>query len=250
LVKTYHMIQQWARWLHHSLGISTLESEQNFLSKLLAERYGKHTLLIGVPEQYNLLKCSVMPNSVILSPLINRNKNIKYIEGEYYELPIIPGSIDLVLLPHTLEFIDNPRQLLMEACRVVKPEGDIMIFCFNPYSLWGLRKWWGNNNHVPWSGNFISASKIKKWLALADFELIRQDMLMFRPPMNNPRIFQKLKFLEWLGTHLHILFGGIFVITARAKLIPLTPIKLKWQQKISTISATLPGPTSMRDMRR
>jgi SAM-dependent methyltransferase len=245
------MIQQWAHWLHHSLGTSVLESEQNFLSKLLAERYGKHTLLIGVPEQYPLLKYGVLSSRVILSPLINRNKNIKYIESEYYELPVIPGSIDLVLLPHTLEFIDNPRQLLMEACRVVKPEGDIMIFCFNPFSLWGLKKWWENNKHIPWSGRFIPASTIKNWLALADFELIRQDMIMFYPPIGNPHIFQKFKFLEWMGTHLHLFFGGgIFVITARAKEIPLTPIKLKWQQKLSTISATLPGSTSMRDMRR
>ena len=50
------------------------------------------------------------------------------------------GSIDLVILPHILECIDNPRQLLAEACRIIKPEGHIIICGFNPHSLWGLKK--------------------------------------------------------------------------------------------------------------
>lgn len=246
MIKTYHTLQHWAHWLTHSLGMHVLESEQKLLSRLLKERYGKHALLIGVPEQHDLLKYSVISQHVVLSPLVNKNKKLKYIESELNELPIIPGSIDLVILPHTLEFIDNPRQLLMEACRVVKPEGDIMIFCFNPFSFWGFKKWWVNHKNIPWSGNFIRAKTIKKWLELADFELTRQDMLMYRPPIRH-RIFEKLKFLEWIGTHLHLFSGGIFVITAKAKVIPLSPIKLRWKQTLPTFSVRIPG-ASMRDL--
>ena len=151
-------------------------------------------------------------------------------------------------MPHTLELIDNPRQLLVEACRVVKPEGDIIIFGFNTMSLWGLKKWWVSNKKTPWSNHFIRGHTIKKWLALAEFELIKQDMLMFRPPILKPRIFNKLKFLDWIGYKMNAFFGGIFVIRAKAKTIPLTPIKLHWKQPLSPLSPRLSGPT-MRDMR-
>lgn len=246
MVKTYRSVQQWDHWLTHFLGTSILETEQDFLSILLAERYGKHALLIGVPHQHILLKSIAIANHIVLSPLINKNRHIKYIESGYYELPIIPGSVDLVILPHTLEFIDNPRQLLSEACRIVKPEGDIIIFGFNPFSLWGLKKWWVKSKNTPWTGNFIQPSVVKKWLTLADFELVRQDMLMFRPPINQRTIYQKLKSMDWFGSKCNAFFGGIFVITAKAKIIPLTPIKLRWKQKLTTLSVTLPGST-MRD---
>ncbi|HEX2548341.1 MAG TPA: methyltransferase domain-containing protein [Gammaproteobacteria bacterium] len=247
MIKTYHNIRQWAHWLTHWLGIRVIECEQKLLSRLLKDRYGKNALLIGVAEQRDLLKSCLQSKHILLSPLMNKNVNLTYIESGFNELPIFPGSIDLVLLPHTLDFIDNPRQLLMEACRVVKPEGDIIIFGFNPFSFWGLKKWWNHHKNIPWSGHFLRASTVKKWLKLADFELIRQDSLMFRPPLKHPHLFDKFKFLEWVGTYLYFLSGGIFVITARAKVIPLSPIKLRWEQTLPTFSVKIPGP-SMRDI--
>lgn len=249
MVKTYRTIQQWDHWLTHSLGHSLLEAEKIFLSKALAECYGKQVLLIGVPHQQDLLKCSVMSHQVLLTPLVIKQKNNKCIESEYYNLPIVPGSIDLVIIPHTLEFLDNPRQLLAEACRIIKPQGLMVLFGFNPMSLWGLKKWWAKSKKVPWSGSFTPANKIKSWLKLADFEIIRQDMLLFRPPIFHPTIYQKLRFLEWMGSKISAPWGGVYAITAQAKVIPLTPIKLHWKQKLSVIQSTLPKPT-MRDIQQ
>lgn len=248
MVKTYRSVQQWNHWLTHFLGKSVLKTEQRFLSKFCANHYGKHALLIGVPEQQPLLKFIPIRHQYVLGPLINKNASIKYIESEYYELPLLSGSVDLVIVPHTLGFLDNPQKLLNEACRIVKPEGDIIIFGFNPASLWGLKKWLVKNKNAPWSGNFIQAGKIIHWLSLADFELVSQKRLMFRPPIQQHTIFRKLKIMEWLGENINALFGGIFVIIAKAKVTPLTPIKLHWQQKLSTLSVTMPRPTTMRDM--
>lgn len=246
MVKTYRTIQQWDHWLAQFLGTHILEAEQKLLARIYAECYGKHAVLIGVPRQHMLLKSSVMSNRVIISPLINKHKHIQNIESDFYELPIIPGSVDLVILPHTLEFIDNPHRLLVEACRIVKPEGDIIILGFNPLSLWGLKKYLVKRKSIPWDGNFICTSKVIRWLKLADFQIIQQEMLLFRPPISQENIFQKLQFLEWIGRKCFTPFGGVYALTAKAKVIPLTPIKLHWKQKLSPLSVTLPGPT-MRD---
>lgn len=248
MVKTYRTVQQWETWLTHFLGMSILETEQAFLADLLADRYGKYALLIGLPTQHELLKSSVIANRIVLSPLVNKNKYIKFIESEFYELPLFSGSLDLVILPHTLEFIDNPHQLLSEACRVVKPEGDIIIFGFNPWSLWGIKKWWVESKNVPWSGNFIPANRVKKWLALADFELIMHKMLLYRPPLRHPLLYQKLKWLDWLAQKCQMPLGNLYVLVAKAKTIPLSPIKLHWKQRLPALSVTIPGPT-MRDSR-
>lgn len=248
LIKIYRVVQQWGHWLDHLLGQTLLKIEKDFLSSRFSQRYGTYALLIGVPQQHIMLTSLAIRKHVVLGPLINKNKEIIYIESAYIELPIASGSVDLVILPHTLDFLDNPRRLLNEACRIVKPEGEIVIFGFNPYSLWGLKKWWSKHHKIPWSGNFISAIKVKNWLMLADFQLVKHDRLMFIPPVQKKSLLKGLNFLEWLGSKLNLFFGGVYVITARAKIIPLTPIKLHWKQKISTLHATIPGP-SMRDMR-
>ncbi len=244
MVRVYRAIQQWNHWLTQPLGKKFLEAEQQYLPALLQRRTGKQVLLIGVPHQHGLLKSSPMFCHFLLSPLVHKNDSVSYIESELDELPILSGSIDLVLLPHALEHVDNSQQLLAEACRVVKPEGHIIILGFNPMSLWGLKKILTKEKHTPWSGSFIRASVVKKWLALADFELIKQETFLFRPPLHHLKLYQKLKLMEWIGKKLRMPWGGVYALTAKAKVIPLTPIKWRWQQKLSSVHVTIPRPTT------
>ena len=58
----------------------------------------------------------------------------------YDELPFASQSIDLVALPHVLEFTDDPHEVLREVARVLMPEGRLIITGFNPLSLWGMRQ--------------------------------------------------------------------------------------------------------------
>lgn len=246
MAKTYRAAQQWDHWLAQFLGSSVLQAEQKILPRLLADFYGKNALLVGVPRQSTLLHTSVTALQLLLTPIANKQHPIRWIEGDFHELPIASGSIDLVLLPHTLEYADNPRQLLAEACRIVKPEGHIVILGFNPVSLWGLRKSFAKNKHNPWSNNFFLASTIKQWLELADFKLVKHDTFLFRPPLQNHNHYRKLKFLEWLGQKCYKPWGGAYVLIAQAKVIPLIPIKMRWQQKLSGAHVIIPG-SSMRD---
>jgi len=245
LVKMYRAAQQWNQWLTQPLGQCVLEAEKNFLLNCLTTYYGKHGILIGVPHQNDLLKASVTAHQVVLTPLISKTRNIKTIEGDFYELPLASGSIDLVFLPHSLEYIDNPRQLLTEACRIVKPEGHIIILGFNPFSLWGLKKMAARNKNIPWNSHFIPSNTVKKWLNLADFELVKQDFILYSPPLRRHSLFLKLKFLDRLGRVCFKPMGGVYILIAKAKVTPLTPIRLRWQQTFSNIRISVPGP-SMR----
>lgn len=231
-------IYQWNHWLAQFLGKCLISVEKNYLSKLLAKRYGKHAILIGVDHQYSLLHATVMPHQVLISPHVYKHHDINYIESELNTIPVASGSVDLVLLPHTLEYIENPQQLLREACRIVKPEGHIVILGFNPYGLWGLNKWFGKRKTIPWKLNFIAPNKIKQWLLLEEFKLIQQTSFLYRPPINDPKIFEKIQFLEKMGRFIYGPFGSVYLLMAQAKVIPLTPIKLNWKQRAS--AATLP----------
>ena len=56
---------------------------------------------------------------------------------DFTELPFASHSLDLVVLPHVLEFSTDPHQVLREVERVLIPEGQVIICGFNPTSLWG-----------------------------------------------------------------------------------------------------------------
>jgi hypothetical protein len=246
LTHSYRSLQHWNQWLAHQfLGNSLLTEEQHLLSRILNKHFGKQVLLIGVPQQNQLLQSTSIPCHTLISPIPQKEKknNYSFIESDFHELPILTGSIDLLMLPHTLEFVDNPRQLLLEACRVIKSEGLIMICGFNPYSAWGIRRALAKHKVAPWSGNFIHSRKVKSWLHLTDFEMENQNSLMFRPPTSHQGFYHKLHFLEQIGSKCFPIFGGVYVLLARAKVIPLTPIRLKWKQQLSgiRISTTISG---------
>jgi hypothetical protein len=100
------------------------------------------------------------------------------------------------------------------------------------------------NKNVPWESNFIRPSKIKSWLALVDFEMEKHTSVLFRPPVSNQGIYKKMQYLERIGSKCFPMFGGIYMLLARAKVIPLTPIKLKWKQQLGSIKiSTISGHT-------
>lgn len=232
----YRTLQHWDQWLASShLGKSLLQEETHALSGMLDRHFGKHALLIGVPNQYKLLSSCRIPCHSLVSPLVHQHKNIDSVESDLHELPILTGSIDLVMLPHTLEFVDNPRGLLQEACRIIKPEGLIVISGFNPYSFWGIKKIFSAQKSNPWLGNLNQVHKVKHWLRLADFELEKQHSLLFRLPVESAGLYKKFQFIEKVGKPLFPFLGGEYILVARAKVIPLTPIRLKWKQKLSGI---------------
>lgn len=236
-MKTYRAIYQWNAWLSQSLGKKLVNAERDFFSATLVHYPIKKTLLLGVPAQQVFLSSVGFNYATLLGPLINRDKTQHYIEGEFNTLPIQSASVDMVLLPHTLECIDNPRLLFSEACRVIRPEGHIIILGFNLYSLWGLKKLLKREKHIPWTNHFISMGTIKEWLSLADFELIKQENLLFRPPMQRDKMYDYLKCLEWIGKKFHTPWGSVYALIAKAKVIPLTPIRLHWKQTVADMGA-------------
>ncbi len=236
LTHGYRTLQEWNQWLTQEiLGRQLLQAEQEVSSAILNKFLGKHGLTVGVPHQANLLQSTTIPCQTLISPLVLHEKVKNYIESDFHDLPIATGSIDIVLLPHSLEFTDKPRKLLADACRIVKPEGLIVIYGFNPYSIWGLKKAFAKPQSIPWSANFLHAHKVKSWLHLSDFALEQEKAMMFLPPINYENFYQKFHFIETTARKYLPFLGGVYILVARAKIIPLTPIRLRWKQRFSGI---------------
>lgn len=231
----YRTLQHWNHWLHESfLGRSIIAAEKNLLASLLETHYGKHAILLGAPNQFSLLEAGKLPCHSLVSPFVAHERQPGFIEGDYHDLPIDTACADLVVLPHTLEYLDNPRSLVSEACRIAKPEGLIVVMGFNPYSMWGVKKIFSRKRNTPWIGSFHQPHAVKNWLKLFDCHIEQHSSILLRPPIGHEGAYNKLQFMEMVNNLIPYV-GGIYCIVARAKTIPLTPIRMKWKQQLGSI---------------
>jgi SAM-dependent methyltransferase len=150
-------------------------------------------------------------------------------------LPLASGSVDLMLLPHVLEFSADPHGILREAARVLKPDGQIVISGFNPLSLWGMKRALGPNRAAyPWCGRFIGLLRLKDWLQLLSFELNGGRFGCYAPPFSQAKWLGRSAFMEKAGDRWWPIAGGVYVVRAVKRTIGMRLLTPNWRgQKVS-----------------
>lgn len=158
------------KWYQSSNPGQTLAKNQaSYLSSSLKHTFYRRVLQVGrlgSEEHYTqngLQHCFMM----IESELEAENENVHRIIGQFNEMPIDSDSIDLLIIPHVLEFAQEPAQVLSEACRILKPEGRLIILCFNPWSMLGLKNYF--SSYFP-QQNSIGIDRLFNWLNLLELE--------------------------------------------------------------------------------
>jgi SAM-dependent methyltransferase len=211
----------WEKWLQSPPGRYVLGWEQKCFDRIVADIFGFHALQIGLP-QINTLVENRMPLQALL---LHSNDSREYaarfnwhlIEGNTSELPFANESLDLVVLPHVLEFATDPHQILREIDRVLRPEGRLIISGFNPASLWGARQYLSRligNPYLPRDGQFISLIRIKDWLKLLNFSLDRGHFGCYKLPLQGQSSMGRMAFLESMGNRWWPIFGAVFLVSA------------------------------------
>ncbi len=95
------------------------------------------------------------------------------VSAKAYSLPIQTESMDLVIIPHMLEFDAQRFCTMREVHRVLKPGGELVILNFNPVSLYVRFQFlWDKKLSDSWRAHFMSRSRVSDWLKLLNFELI------------------------------------------------------------------------------
>jgi SAM-dependent methyltransferase len=148
------------------------------------------------------------------------------------ELPFASDSLDLVLLPHVLEFAESPHQIIREVERVLMPEGSLIISGFNPYSLWGLHRVLGRKQGYPWSGKFIALTRMKDWLALLGFEVVGGKFAAYAPPFRQRKLLDRFSFMERAGDRWWAISGGVYFLHAVKRVRGMHLIKPNWNESL------------------
>lgn len=240
------LIIDWTAWTASAPGRYVLRWAQEQLDYVVSDVFGFHALQLGLP-QLDALRANRMPcrsllldvhsvassSYTILRPYADAADVVsldvtaltKYhvctdrstVWCNLLDLPLAAQSVDLIVMPHTLEFTNDPYRLLCEAARVLMPEGQLIIIGFNALSLWGMRQSISkmvNRPLLPVEHDLITFTRLKNWIKLLGFELERGRFGCYRPPLVTDRWLARYAFMEAVGDRWWPIFGAIYMLRA------------------------------------
>lgn len=226
------------RWLLSPQGRYALDWERARIDEAVADVFGYNALQLGLP-QIDLLAHNRIPFRQRVGPPAADGRTD--VDCDLRQLPIAANSIDLVVLPHVLEFDEEPHQILREVERALIPEGQVVITGFNPLSLWGVRRYLPPRAaEFPWQGQYLSLRRIKDWLQLLGFEVGPGSFGCYAPPCRTARWLQRWHFMEGAGRRAWPFAGGVYLVRAIKRVHGMRLVRPAWRNDKARAKALSP----------
>jgi SAM-dependent methyltransferase len=247
-------------WLKTPPGEYLLAWEREQFDAAVSDVFGFHALQLGLPE-LPALRANRMPHRWLSTPTITAAPKPDPAQTttavtplgspiksafvcDAAALPFPSASLDLVLLPHTLELSDDPHSALREVERVLVPEGRVVICGLNPTSLWGMRQRRAHfysrlgydSLFLPQAGDFIGYWRLRDWLRLLDFEVESASFGCYRPALTSPKWLSRFEWMDKLGPRWWPIFGAVYFVVA-VKRVPGTRLLGKTWKSPKALSA-------------
>lgn len=231
--------REFHEWTGTPLGKCLVDQERAQLETMLRKVYGPVAVQYGSLEFSNYIQSSNAIqrfHSVTPSPQEESKPLSACLLYSLPEsMPFGAKSVNMLILPHVLEFSADPHQILRESARILVPEGHLVLICFNPSSLWGIRKGVGklinSRPPAPWGGRFFRLARVKDWLSLLGFEVVQGSSVCFSPPVKSSSLRDRFGFLEKAGPRWWPMCAAVFILVVRKREIGFTPIMPRWKRK-------------------
>lgn len=215
-------------------GRSLWETQRACLGPVAETRVGGHSLEMSMGP--TMLTMSAIPHALRWSPTrqLADHDSTLICPPDQFALP--DRCLDIMVVHHWLEYLDDAPFTLQEAARVTADNGILVLFGFNPIGVSGLaRQWRKRQQQFPWNGTWRSARRLRDWLAFVDFEVERVDYCCFRG-----RTSAKCgEYWESLGRRHNVPLGESYMIQARRRQRHAPVQRLKFGLKVPASPAAL-----------
>jgi SAM-dependent methyltransferase len=222
-------------WFGAALGQSVLGIEAALVRRALDDVFGFEFLQLGVwGRGPALLAGARMPHATLVAPHAGSGVTLC---APLDMLPFASDSIDAILLPHTLELVEDPYGIVREAERVLCAEGCLLVCGFNPLSGWGVRRLMaralGRGVFPPQIRRLLTERRLRDWVAVLGFDVDQvSGYLSPLPFAANP---------AGEGRERSALAAGAYLLKARKRVQTLTPVRKKsWARQRVLIGAAEP----------
>jgi ubiquinone/menaquinone biosynthesis C-methylase UbiE len=101
----------------------------------------------------------------------NELRHAELRHADIYALPLNDGMADVVTIHQVLHFLDEPLKALLEARRILKPNGKLLVVDFAPHELDELREQHAHRRLG------LSAEQMSAWFSRANLKIERHEVL-------------------------------------------------------------------------
>ena len=245
-------------WFQTPAGQYLRTWEQRQFDDALADVFGYHALQLGQPGiaalQGNRMPhrwlAGVSPASSLADEAVGDGTPGAgvVLVTDFAALPFPEASLDLVVLPHTLDSHAHPHAVLREVARVLVPGGRVALSGFNPASLWGIRR--GRERlgrhlrlgtpTLPSTVDSIGARRLRDWLHLLDFEIETGRYGCYRPLLQSEKWLQRWQWMDNAGQRWWPFFGAAYVMLAVKRVYGVRLMGPAWKRAGLKSAATVP----------
>jgi SAM-dependent methyltransferase len=222
--------------------------EEQAFDAAVADVFGYHALQLGLPE-LDSLRANRMPHRWVGLQAGERPVDRRHhLVADSHALPFEAQSLDLVVLPHSLELSEDPHGTLREVERVLVPEGRVVVSGLNPLSLWGLRQqraeWCARlgfgRPFLPDAGELIGYRRLRDWLRLLNFEVEVGRFGCWRPALSSQKWLDRFAWVDPVGEHSWPIFGAVYFVVAVKRVRGIKLMGQPWKKKSRLAPAPVP----------
>ena len=203
-------------WQELPQGDWLLAQTQQQLSQWCPRMFGYHLIKLGALS--SALQCDAchIRHQISLAP----SGDSVGLFADVHHLPLLEGSVDVLLMAMNLNFSNDPHQVLREAERVLTQDGHLVIVVINPFSWFGMRRFWlGHQKQIPWNANLFLPSRVLDWAELLGFELEDRHQFGFG---YLAQYSQPSPWFEQIGQRYAPALAAVHMLWLRKRMIPLT----------------------------
>ena len=237
------------QWFETPPGRYLLAWEKAEFDRAVGDIFGYHALQMGLPE-IDALETNRMPHKwLALGEAEAVSGRVKPdLVTDFSALPFEENSLDLVVLPHSLELNLDPHTTLREVERVLVPEGKVVISCLNPASLWGLRQRRAHlyrrlgfgQLYLPDAGEFIGYRRLRDWLRLLNFEVETGNFGCYRPALTTEHWLARFDWMDRAGERWWPILGAVYFVVATKRVRGIKLVGKLWKPVKARATAPVP----------
>ena len=220
-------------WLDTPFGEALLTQESRLVEEAFDGMFGEQCLQLGLWGESNTFTrfARTQRAACVADWPLPSSESRPGVVGALHRLPVASDSVDVVLLPHTLDYSDDrSHAILREADRVLTPHGNLVVLGFKPGGLWGLRRLVPGAGLPPGVGHLVSDRRLSDWLRLLDMRIQGVSRYFFRWPLpGNKRPSSPT--WESRGQRFWPELAACYMLTAQKRVVTMTPVKKPWRSR-------------------
>ena len=230
-----------SQWMRSPAGADLLRMEIELVHCAVGNLFGYHCLQVGDLGGADLLNASrILGRTVVDIDGGAPRRPYPLVSGAATSLPIDSHAVDVVILPHVLEFETQPHEALREASRVLVPEGSLVILGFNPVSAIGLRRVFRHRaEEAPWCGTYFGAGRLRDWLTLLGFDIVDQRPCFASRHVIRPWRTGRRSLVDWMPPAL----ASARLILAKKRVNAMLLMRSRWKPRRRLAGVGLAGPS-------